>query len=228
MAQLTSERHYLLKAIKATKRQWSLARLSEALGRNPAYLHQYLYRQSPRLLSEDDRHKLGRILSISQAKLRPASAPDLADTSDDIAQIPLLDIETAAGAASIIDDTAETGFQSWPFQTAILRTLPHSHISHLRLITVRGDSMSPVLEDGDIIMIDTGQTDPHKEGIFVLDDGHGLVVKRLSLIHDKSSKDPPRLRISSANPAYVPYRRALEDVRILGHVIWMARTMAKA
>lgn len=218
-------------AAKAAGAQWSLASLSRALGRNAAYLHQYIHRQSPRRLPEADRHKLAHLLGISEAELRPTSDLALSALNEAARQpapiaIPFIDIETAAGYASIIDETAEAVHKMWLFAPEILAQIQLTHEDNLRLIKVRGDSMSPLIEDRDVILIDTGDTDPQKTGVFVLDDGQGLVVKRLSLLTQTDEGDAlaqPRLRIVSDNKAYVPYRRALGDVRIIGRVKWMSR-----
>ena len=67
-----------------------------------------------------------------------------------------------------------------------------------------------------------GQNHPRPSGIFVLDDGHGLVVKRLEFV---SHKQEARVRIISSNMNFVPYRRKFSEIRIIGRVIWMARPL---
>lgn len=217
---LTQERQVLIKAVAQHKHVWSLASLSRALGRNAAYLHQYIHRQSPRILPEAERHRLASFLHIAHEKLQPVShrLPQ-----DETVSIPFLDIESAAGHASILDDFAEAKQQDWQFTPAIMTQLQHNGIAYLRLLKVRGDSMTPQLEDGDVIMIDLKNNHPEPAGTFVLDDGHGLVVKNLQLLAPDAKAGKVKVRICSMNSAYAPYRRAFEDVRILGRVIWMAR-----
>ena len=219
---LSPERRALLGAISDAADQWSLASLSRALGRNAAYLHQYIHRQSPRHLPEADRHRIAKWLSIPHHCLR-APSDAITDSPDDITTIPFFDIDSAAGHASIIDDFAETTEEGWQFTPAIMDRLSHSGIAHLRLIKVRGDSMSPQLEDGDVIMIDLADHSAQSAGTFVLDDGLGLVVKHLEMIPPQSAEEPVKIRICSMNSAYAPYRRAFDDIRIIGRVIWMAR-----
>ena len=220
-SQLSSERQAILSLIEDDNDKLSLAQISRALGRNDAYFHQYLYRQSPRLLPEKERFILARILGVSQSDLLADEQRHLADEGQ--FAIPFLDVETAAGTASHIDVTAETRPSSWHFADEVFQQIPHTGRSHLRLVTVRGDSMSPDLEDGDTILIDIGQSLPRPSGIFVLDDGHGLVVKQLELV---PHNDEPRVRILSSNANYVPCRRKVSDIRIIGRVIWMARPLS--
>ena len=211
-----------LKAIDEAGAQWNLASLSSALGRNAAYLQQYIHRQSQRHLPEADRHQIAKWLGIPHHNLRAASEA-IDEPLDDITTIPFLDIESAAGHASIIDDFAETNEEGWQFTPAIMDRLSHNGIAHLRLIKVRGDSMSPQLEDGDVIMIVLANQSAQTAGTFVLDDGQGLVVKHLEMIAPQSADEAQKIHICSMNSAYAPYRRAFEDIRIIGRVIWMAR-----
>ena len=219
---LSPERLTLLSAISEANEPWSLASLSRALGRNAAYLHQYIHRQSPRHLPEVDRHKIAKWLCIPHQSLR-APSDMIPEPLGDIITIPFFDIESAAGHTSVIDDFAETAEEGWQFTPAIIDRLPHNGITHLRLIKVRGDSMSPQLEDGDVIMIDLANQSAQTAGTFVLDDGQGLVVKHLEMITRQSADAPQKIRICSMNSAYSPYRRAFEEIRIIGRVIWMAR-----
>ena len=46
--------------------------ISRLLGRNAAYVQQFIKRGSPRTLDEDDRHLLAAYFSIDESELRPA------------------------------------------------------------------------------------------------------------------------------------------------------------
>jgi phage repressor protein C with HTH and peptisase S24 domain len=50
------------------------------------------------------------------------------------------------------------------------------------MISISGDSMVPLLEHDDTVMLDCSQTRPSPPGIFILDDGVGLVAKRIEII----------------------------------------------
>jgi cyanate lyase len=54
---------------RAAERDRSLQSLSAQLGRNPAYLHQFVHRRSPRRLPEDDRRRLAMMLEIDERQL---------------------------------------------------------------------------------------------------------------------------------------------------------------
>ena len=92
----------------------------------------------------------------------------------------------------------------------------------LRMISISGDSMVPLLEHDDTVMLDYSQTRPSPPGIFILDDGVGLVAKRIEII---PSTTPQMLRISSENSAYSSYQRRIDEVHIIGRVVWFARRL---
>jgi len=61
---------------------------------------------------------------------------------------------------------------------------------------------------------------PNPPGIFVLDDGMGLVAKRLEHI---ANSDPPAVRVISDNGFYSPYERTADEIHIVGRIRWFAR-----
>jgi len=93
------------------------------------------------------------------------------------------------------------------------------------MLSVKGDSMSPVLEDGDMILVDLSDTQPSPPGIFVVFDGVGLLTKSVELIPDSSAG---QIRIAPANPHYSAYQRSLRDIRIVGRVIWFSRRLVRS
>jgi hypothetical protein len=47
-----------------------MSTISLAIGRNHAYLHQYLKRGNPKFLPEQDRHRLAKVIGVSEELLR--------------------------------------------------------------------------------------------------------------------------------------------------------------
>lgn len=68
-----------------------------------------------------------------------------------------------------------------------------------------GHSMAPTLLDGDTVLVDMTRRAPNPPWIFVLDDGMGLVAKRLEHI---PNSDPPAVRVISDNRFYSPTNAA--------------------
>ncbi|WP_223162582.1 S24 family peptidase [Ruegeria intermedia] len=69
-------------------------------------------------------------------------------------------------------------------------------------------------------MTDMARRTPNPPGIFVLDDGMGLVAKRLEHI---PNSDPPAVRVISDNPVYSPYERTADEIHTVGRIRWFAR-----
>jgi len=112
-------------------------------------------------------------------------------------------------------DTAPYQFsKSWISQD--LQSSPEN----LRITTMRGDSMEPTLIHNDILLVDVTKTTPSPPGIFMLYDGFGLVAKRLEPVSDQQSA---AVRVISDNGKYSTYECSLDEIRIIGRVIWFSR-----
>lgn len=91
------------------------------------------------------------------------------------------------------------------------------------VLRVKGDSMEPTLSEGDMVLVDTGDTEPAGGGLYVLNWAGEALVKRLDrdfdgtlmVTSDAEHRFPPR-RIDAA---------AADQVRIIGRVRWYARTI---
>lgn len=86
----------------------------------------------------------------------------------------------------------------------------------IRILPVKGLSMRPELWPGQRVMVDVEDKAPSPPGVFVVWDGMALVLKYVEVI---ANSDPLRVRISSANPAFQPYERTLDEAYINGRVI---------
>ena len=228
-----------LKVLKLVDRnRTDLKNASLAMGRNAAYLHQFVYRGTPKVLSEDDRASLARHLGCDEAELRhrkrparkPRAKPErpvgsevhmAAGDATGLVAISEIDVRAAAGAGAVHEGLEETR-EVWHFPEAVIRHELRAQPKDLRLITVHGDSMDPLLASGDRIMVDTSQRVPVPPGIFVIWDGMGLVAKRVE--HEPNS-DPPKVIIKSINPEYATYERDAEEVHVVGRVVWAARRL---
>ena len=93
---------------------------------------------------------------------------------------------------------------------------------NLRVLRARGDSMEPLVSDGDRLVVDIARRTPGTGETAVLWDGTGLVVKRVEV---PPHSEPPRLRLISANPDYEPYTCPAQDAHIVGKVLWTLRRL---
>jgi len=196
------------------------AALSRLIGRNPAYIQQFIHRGSPRKLAEDDRKLLARYLGVDESLLGgPAAAP----VADDLISVPRLAVEASAGPGALAN--REETISRFGFDARWLRGVA-SAPQNVSAIAVRGESMLPTLSEGDEILVDRGDAaDRLRDGIYVLRVEDALLVKRIAL--NPAGLGGRRLSIRSDNPAYPDW----EDcdpaaMEIIGRVIWVGRRMA--
>ena len=147
------------------------------------------------------------------------SRPTRGGPLEGFSKIAEIDVRASAGPGALLEGFEETK-DVWYFPDALIRHEFRARSDDLRIITIDGDSMEPVLSSGDRIMIDTSQRVPVPPGIFVIWDGMGIVAKRIEHI---LSSEPAKLRIMSVNPDYETYERDAEEVHVIGRVVWSAR-----
>jgi phage repressor protein C with HTH and peptisase S24 domain len=188
------------------------AGLSRLIGRNPAYIQQYIARGSPRRLAEADRRLLARYFGVDETVLGGPEA------GRGVQAVPRLDIGAAAGAGAFDGD--ERAQAHFAFDPEWLRRLARGAPDLLSIIRVAGDSMAPTLADGDDILVDRGDGPERvRDGVYVLRMDDALVVKRLAL-----NPAARTLTIRSDNPAYPSWPDCdPAAVEIVGRVVWAGR-----
>ncbi|MBQ0770526.1 MAG: helix-turn-helix transcriptional regulator [Sphingomonadales bacterium] len=197
------------------------AAISKMLGKNSAYIQQYIRRGSPKKLDEDDRRRLAEFYGIEERLL---GAPAMRESGrrgpiapDGLLRIKQLQVGASAGPGSLADDEYA---ESMGFSPKWLRRLG-TDPANLSLIVVDGDSMDPTLGDGDDIMVDhSAASRPLRDGIYVLRMDDVLLVKRIAM--GPSGK----LTIRSDNPQYPDWEDvSAESVNIIGRVVWTGRRL---
>jgi hypothetical protein len=199
-------------AAQVKAQRTDLSALSRLLGRNAAYVHQYLYRGSPKQLGERERGLLARYFGIDEALL---GAPQRSAAA--LTLVPRLDVGASAGAGGLADEEPE--LSPFAFDAAWLRRLSAAP-QRLAIIRVEGDSMTPTLLPGEEIMVDSSDAvDRLRDGIYVLRRDGVLLVKRVIRTTRRDS-----VTIVSDNPAYATETEvAIASLLIVGRVLWAAR-----
>jgi phage repressor protein C with HTH and peptisase S24 domain len=199
----------------AQARGVSLAALSELVGRNPSYLQQFIRKGSPRKLEEQDRATLARFFGIGEEELRETqdnsyAKPPKRRESGEWVEVPRLDLGASAGPGAV--PGGEAAFDTFRFSR---RWLAEQGLERAQLsaITVEGDSMEPLLNNGDEILVDCAPR-AFRDGIHVVRLGETLMVKRVA------SAGPGRVALLSQNFAYPPVEVAADEVAIIGRVVW--------
>ena len=195
------------------------ASISAMLGKNPAYIQQYIRRGSPKKLDEQDRRKLADFYGVDEQVLGGPTPKEGKDSQGTSRLVPIkqLDLGASAGPGSLADD-AVAGAMA--FDPKWLKQLGNDP-AKLSLISVDGDSMDPTLCDGDDIMVDHAAAQaPLRDGIYVLRMDDVLLVKRLAL--GPSGK----ISIRSDNRQYPDWDDVdVEAVNIIGRVVWTGRLL---
>jgi phage repressor protein C with HTH and peptisase S24 domain len=211
----TDARAALQRLIEERKEDY--AALSRLIGRNSAYIQQFVKRGTPRRLDEKDRKILARYFGVSEELLGGFGAA----IAEEMVSVPRLDVGASAGHGSLTD--AETPVGHVTFDPKWLRQICPAGTAELSFIRVQGDSMNPTLADGDDILVDQSERSERlRDGIYVLRRDDVLIVKRLAL-----SPAPGRVTIKSDNPAYPEWPNCdLATLDVIGRVVWAGRRLS--
>lgn len=192
------------------------AGLSRLIGRNAAYIQQYIKRGTPRRLAEADRRALARFFGVAEEMLGgPAREPG----GRGLLEVPRLDVGASAGVGAFAAGERARGHIA--FDPAWLKRIA-TDVRTLSLIAVEGDSMAPTLADGDEIMVDRSDgAERLRDGIYVLRIDDALIVKRVAL-HPAGRT----ISVRSDNPAYPAWPDCDPGtVAIVGRVVWFGRKL---
>jgi phage repressor protein C with HTH and peptisase S24 domain len=212
---MNSDPRHVLERLCAERGE-DFAGLSRMLGRNAAYIQQFVRRGVPRRLKEEERRKLARYFSISEALLGGPAEEGVAASG--LVSVKRHPVSVSAGPGAIVME--ELGKPYFGFDERWLKALTSTPAERLSIVKVEGDSMSPTLNQGDDILVDPGDAAERlRDGIYVLRADDALVVKRLAL-HPMGR----RVTVQSDNPAYPDWPDCgLDHIQVIGRVIWSGR-----
>jgi phage repressor protein C with HTH and peptisase S24 domain len=188
------------------------------LGRNASYLQQFIRKGSPRKLEEGDRRTLAQFFAVPETELLDDKGPNqeksyiasLQSPPPEYVEVPRLDLGASAGPGALAG--IEAVFDAFRFSR---RWLAEQGLESARLsaIRVEGDSMEPLLNDGDEILVDRSPR-AFRDGIHVVRLGDTLMVKRVA------SAGAGRFALLSQNLAYPPVQVEAGEIEIIGRVVW--------
>ena len=129
-------------------------------------------------------------------------------------RIDILDVEASAGNGAYLSPT-EQGLLSQEFDLTFFRQqFGRADAKHLKLITVKGDSMAPTLESGDLLYVDISENYFSADGLYVFTFDGQTFIKRLQ----KVGKE---MLVISDNPTYKEWTFTQDDdVFIHGRVVF--------
>jgi hypothetical protein len=185
------------------------AEISRLIGRNAAYVQQYIKRGVPRRLAEADRRQLANHFGVPESALGGPESPAHSISPD-----------------ATLHQSHEIPFLDGPARTL---TIDGAFVARLRpafgqLLAahrVEGDGMAPTLLAGDHLLIDLEDRSPARDGVYVIEGESAPLVKRLSV-----NPISHRIAILSDNAAYPSFPDCdPADIRLLGRVIWVGRAL---
>jgi Peptidase S24-like len=181
------------------------ASVSRMLGRNAAYIQQFIKRGSPVQLDDSDIVQLAMHFGVSETLLGGPDQPTNSGLTT--VALPVLssvrDNEISA-SVRLVDER-------W------LRSLTKNP-NRISIITIRGDAMSPTLGNGDEVFFERHMdSDPIRDGFYVIRADNDLQVRRIAI-------EPQRGRISviTDNLAYPNWNGLVRrSVQLVGRVVWI-------
>ena len=159
--------------------------------------------------------KISKVLGVSQSWLLGESETAESGIADESFKVVMLDNSGSMGAgdADLNDDVIAGEIV---LSKGFIDRLHPVKIATLRLIHAYGDSMSPTLNSGDILLVDTAAHEVKIDGIYVLRAHERLFVKRVRQRIDG------HFEISSDNPTHktVDILNGDNNVDVIGRVVY--------
>lgn len=140
---------------------------------------------------------------------------------DELVYVREVDISYAMGDGAEVEEFPATGLV--PFNLGFIKGVSKANTEKLFIATGHGESMEPTLLRSDILMVDTSQRHVgQSDMIWALTYAGGGMVKRLRRVRDAGID---KFLILSDNPAVPPLTADIEDVHIVGKLVWVGRRM---
>lgn len=191
----------------------SYVSVSRLLGRNAAYIQQFIKRGIPAKLDEHDRHKLARHFGVCEASLGGQRVEH--PQSPAAVRIPVLVAEPVP--SDTCPDHTDTE-NCVLFDRGWLSRIVGPAEKKLGMYEVVDDFMAPTIKNGNEVLVDLSQDEPVCNGIYLLHMGTHLSLGRL--------KRGPCYSISILydNPLHHSWTGSrFDSLNILGRAIWTGR-----
>lgn len=103
----------------------------------------------------------------------------------------------------------------WPIDISITNLYGHD-LNQYFFLRVKGDSMTPLINDGDLVLVWKGNVEDGDIAVVVVERSEGCVKK----IQFQTFNDKAYITLISRNPNYQPKTYPVEDCFIAGKVVW--------
>lgn len=187
------------------EREETYAAVSRLLGRNSAYIQQYIKRGTPARLDQSDIAQLALHFDVPAKLLGGKESPTTLRRS--VITVPLIEakgLEIPQERSRIVDE-------AW------LRRLCNRPAG-LAILPIAGEAMQPTLQNGDEVIIQRLRShDALHDGLYAVRGSSETFVRRIAL-------DPTKNRISvlTDHPAYPNWSGVQRKaINVVGRVIWI-------
>jgi phage repressor protein C with HTH and peptisase S24 domain len=134
----------------------------------------------------------------------------------DLIVVPKALTKLSAGGVIITKESSEA--PNYAFRLEWLKRKVQN-VKKALLVDVEGDSMLPILRNGDVVMLDLQQNSPTREGIYGLAIGGVVQIKHITPLPNNE------VRVTSNNPDYYDYSAKVSELKIIGRVVWHDRSL---
>ena len=188
-----------LKFFISKNTKYNLRELSRFLNKNDAYLQQYLYRGTPKILLEEHRYKLSNILEINIDELSPEW---IKDYSSKVEQISIQNIEK--------NNLSKT--QNISFSKHLLNDLDLSKLESILFFQITTDQCTVTnIVDVNISIYD-------RPGLYLLNDNNIYFLAYL----DVSERDNKKISVKPYLQTFSPFHIVKNALSISARVIWQS------
>ncbi|UXC92157.1 S24 family peptidase [Sphingobium sp. RSMS] len=192
-----------------SERGETYASISRLLGRNSAYIQQFIKRGSPARLDQSDIALLALHFDVPVEVLGGKEGPTVGQRS--IVKVPLL------------NGTGNDSRSQWRLVDAAWLGRLCDQPASVAILPIVGEAMEPTLCNGDEVMISRVRTQESvHEGLYAIRGSSEIFVRRIAI-------DPTRNRLTvlTDHPAYPSWQGIQrKGVDIVGRVIWIGARVA--
>ena len=187
------------------EREETYAAVSRLLGRNSAYIQQYIKRGTPARLDQSDIAQLALHFDVPPKLLGGKESPSTPRRS--VITVPVIEAE----GLEIPQERSRIVDEAW------LRRLCNRPAG-LAILPIAGEAMQPTLQNGDEVIIQRLRShEALHDGLYAVQGSSETFVRRIAL-------DPTKNRISvlTDHPAYPSWNGVQRKaINIVGKVIWI-------
>jgi len=192
-----------------SERGETYASISRLLGRNSAYIQQFIKRGSPARLDQSDIALLALHFDVPVEMLGGKEGPTVGQRS--IIKVPLL------------NGTGNDSRSQWRLVDAAWLGRLCDQPASVAILPIVGESMEPTLCNGDEVMISRVRfQESVREGLYAIRGSSEIFVRRIAIDPTKN-----RLTVLTDHPAYPSWQGIQrKGVDIVGRVIWIGARVA--